>query len=50
MTFLFEDVFSGEIRYVDAPAFGDAISIFESRKLFSDSTDFEQVHIYVRIM
>lgn len=49
MTFLFEDIFSGEIRYVNASDLSDAIDIFEAHM---DSTDsgFDHLHVYVRIM
>lgn len=49
MTFLFEDIFSGEIRYVNASDLADAIDIFEAHK---DSTDsgFDQLHVYVRLI
>ncbi len=50
MTFLFEDIFSGEIRYVNASDLVDAIDIFESHRESSDSSDFKSLHIYVRIV
>lgn len=50
MTFLFEDIFSGEIRYVYASDLSQAIHIFESHKESSDSSDFKYLHVYVRIM
>lgn len=50
MTFLFEDIFSGEIRYVNASDLADAIDIFESHKDASATSDFEHLYIYVRIM
>ena len=49
MTFLFEDIFSGEIRYVNASDFSDAIDIFESHK-DSDSSDFDNLRVYVRLI
>lgn len=49
MTFLFEDIISGEIRYVNASDFVDAIDIFEAHKESTDS-GFEQLHVYVRLM
>lgn len=49
MTFLFEDIISGEIRYVNASDLADAIDIFEAH---TDSTEsgFDQLHVYVRLM
>lgn len=49
MTFLFEDIISGEIRYVNAFDLADAIDIFEAP---TDSTEFgfDQLHVYVRLM
>lgn len=49
MTFLFEDIISGEIRYVNASDFADAIDIFEAHTDFTDSA-FDQLHVYVRIV
>ena len=44
MTFAFEDIYSGQIRYVNASDLSEAIDIFESHK-----ESFEHVHVYVRI-
>lgn len=49
MIFLFEDSISLDTIYVNASNIYDAISIFNSRKESSDS-DFEYIHIYVRIL
>ena len=49
MTFLFEDIISGEIRYVNASDLADAIDIFEAHIDFTDS-GFDQLHVYVRLM
>ena len=48
MTFIFEDIFSGEMRYVNASNLADALEIFDHNIESSDS-DFEHVHVYVRI-
>ena len=50
MTFLFEDCISGDTIYVNASNIYDAIGIFKSRKESFDSSDFEYIHIYVRIL
>ena len=50
MTFLFEDISTGEIRYIIAPFLADAINIFESHQEFSDTSDFEHVNVFVRII
>lgn len=49
MTFLFEDAFTGEIRYVNASDLADAIDIFETHTDSTDS-DFEKLHVYVRLI
>lgn len=49
MTFAFEDVYSGQIHYVNASDLSDAIKIFESEKDSYVSPAFDHVHVYVRI-
>ena len=55
MTFLFEDFYSGDFRFVSASDLSEAIDTFESYKSpkdSSDSTDFSGFrtwHVYVRI-
>lgn len=47
MTFLFEEVSSGVLTYVNARDLYHAIQTFES---YSDLLDDEKYHIYVRIV
>lgn len=49
MTFLFEDIFSGDTLYVNASGIAEAIDKFANLKDCFDSSDFEHIHIYVRI-
>ncbi len=49
MTFLFEDIFSGDFRFVNASDLSEAIETFESHESSSDSSDFRTWHVYVRI-
>ena len=46
MTFLFEEISTDMLTYVNAPDLYHAIEIFESNY---DITDDEKYHIYVRI-
>ena len=50
MNFLFEDISSGETIYVYARDFHGAIKTFESHKDSSLTSDFEHLHVYVRIV
>lgn len=47
MTFLFEDIFSGEIHYVNANDLNAAITIYEDHYKFLSESGY---HIYVRIV
>lgn len=49
MIFLFEDIISGEISYVNAADLADAIDTFEVN-MDSNDSGFDQLHVYVRIM
>lgn len=52
MTFLFEDFYSGDFRFVNASDLSEAIETFESFESpndSSDSSDFRTWHVYVRI-
>lgn len=49
MTFLFEDIISGEIRYVNASDLSEAIDIFEAHT-DSFESGFDKLHVYVRLM
>ena len=50
MTFLFEDIVSGDMRYINAFNLESAIDIFKSHKESSDSSDFDHQYVYVRII
>lgn len=49
MTFLFEDIISGETIYIVANDLSDAIDTFEVSKDSSES-GFDQLHVYVRLI